>query len=43
MFNSLLGTSYTKVFDFKDLIVSQKAKNKIKRINQREIMKQRRI
>lgn len=33
MFNSLLGTSYTKVLDFKNLIVSQKEKNRIKIIN----------
>lgn len=43
MFNSLLGTSYTKVLDFKYFLISQKEKNRIKRINQREMMKQRRI
>lgn len=30
LFNSLLGTSYTKVLDFKDLKVSKKKKNRIK-------------
>lgn len=43
MFNSVFGTRYTEVFDFKDLRVSQKEKNRIKRTNQGEIIEHRRI
>lgn len=43
MINSLLGPSYTKVLDFKYFLISQKEKKRIKRINQRAIMKQRKI
>lgn len=43
MFSPVLGTSYTKVLDFKDLRVSQKDENRVKRTNRGEIMEQRRL
>lgn len=43
MFSSVFGVRYTEVFDFKDLRVSQKEENRIKRTNQGEIIEHRRI